>query len=224
LKIICISDTHNQHQVLTDELIDLYKLYPDAILIHSGDACLAGTKKEAIDFLEWFGNLPFESKIFIPGNHDIAFDKAFSYIDYVELQEFAENKSINLLINDVYNIKTLKIVACSLIPFLSSWAFFADDSQRERFFEYIDQDADLIISHSPPYGCGDRASRGFGKFEHTGCKYLRNYIDRNNTPIVINGHIHEDFGLYNYKNTKVFNCSIMDARYNVSNRITIFDL
>ena len=51
MTILHLSDTHNQHRQLTD--------LPDAdILIHSGDFTMAGTEQEAIDFLNWFCDLP----------------------------------------------------------------------------------------------------------------------------------------------------------------------
>lgn len=64
VKILHLSDIHCCHHRL--------KKLPNAdIVIHSGDFTMNGSKKEAIDFLNWFCNLPYPNKIFICGNHDV---------------------------------------------------------------------------------------------------------------------------------------------------------
>lgn len=220
MKIIAISDTHCKHNAITQELLENYNEFPDSILIHAGDCCLDGNRYEAIDFLNWFGDLPFKTKILVPGNHDCAFEHSFFRIDYLELEELAKSKNINIVINDIFTINGIKFLCNSNIPKLRNWAFYAEDETRQRFFEFIDQNADIVISHTPPYGVLDEAPRGYGTFEHVGCKHLRNYIDRNNTKIVINGHIHECYGEQHYKDTKVYNCSILDGHYMSFNPIT----
>lgn len=44
---------------------------PEAnVLVHSGDFTMTGSESEAIDFMNWFCDLPHKHKIFICGNHD----------------------------------------------------------------------------------------------------------------------------------------------------------
>lgn len=63
MKILHLSDTHNCHHRLRD--------LPEAdVVVHSGDFCMAGSEQEALDFLNWFCDLPYKHKIFICGNHD----------------------------------------------------------------------------------------------------------------------------------------------------------
>lgn len=63
MKILHLSDTHNCHHRLRD--------LPEAdVVVHSGDFCMVGTEQEALDFLNWFCDLPYKHKIFICGNHD----------------------------------------------------------------------------------------------------------------------------------------------------------
>lgn len=50
MKILHLSDTHNCHRRLGD--------LPEADVVeHSGDFCMVGTEKEALDFLHWFCDL-----------------------------------------------------------------------------------------------------------------------------------------------------------------------
>ena len=63
MTILHISDTHGKHHQLRElPLAD--------ILVHSGDFTMAGSEEEAIDFLEWFIELPHRHKILVAGNHD----------------------------------------------------------------------------------------------------------------------------------------------------------
>ena len=63
MKILHISDTHGCHRRLDD--------LPQAdIVVHSGDFTMNGSEQEALDFMNWFCDLPYPQKIFICGNHD----------------------------------------------------------------------------------------------------------------------------------------------------------
>ena len=63
MKILHISDTHGSHRRLRD--------LPEAdVVVHSGDFTMNGSEQEALDFLNWFCDLPYLQKIFICGNHD----------------------------------------------------------------------------------------------------------------------------------------------------------
>lgn len=223
MKIVAISDTHGKHNYINREILKIENI-ENSIIIHSGDACYHGTKVEAEEFLIWFGNLPFKHKIFIPGNHDIPFEYKDYNLTYMEMSEIAKKNNVNLLINEILEIEGFKILGSSHIPFLKNWAFYSEDEQRARFFELIDQDADIVVSHTPPYGLGDQAPRGIGKYEHVGCKFLKQYVDKNEPKVVINGHIHEGYGMTTIKNTRVFNCSNLDGHYMNFNPVTIIEL
>lgn len=55
MKILHLSDTHNCHRRLRD--------LPEAdVVVHSGDFCMVGTEQEALDFLNWFCDLPYKHK------------------------------------------------------------------------------------------------------------------------------------------------------------------
>ena len=62
MKILQISDTHNQHRQLTD-------LPAADVIVHCGDFTDNGTEEEVLNFLNWFVELPYPHKIFITGNH-----------------------------------------------------------------------------------------------------------------------------------------------------------
>ena len=51
MKILQISDTHNQHRQLTD-------LPAADVIVHCGDFTDNGTEEEVLNFLNWFIELP----------------------------------------------------------------------------------------------------------------------------------------------------------------------
>jgi predicted phosphohydrolase len=67
MKILHLSDTLGRHHALQN-------LPVADIIIHSGDMLWAGTGKEALNFIDWFGELNYKHKIFIAGNHDDCFE------------------------------------------------------------------------------------------------------------------------------------------------------
>ena len=69
MKILQLSDTHNQHRLLTN-------LPAADVIVHCGDFTENGTEEEVIDFLDWYYNLPYKYKLFVIGNHDLCLRKA----------------------------------------------------------------------------------------------------------------------------------------------------
>lgn len=68
INITFISDTHNKHKQITNDLIG------GDILIHTGDLSSMGYEHEINEFAKWFNSLHhYQYKIFIAGNHDWGF-------------------------------------------------------------------------------------------------------------------------------------------------------
>ena len=69
MRITHISDTHNHHAKLQDDL-------PGGdLLIHSGDFSSIGRRSEIERFIKWFNNVDnYTYKVFIAGNHDLTFE------------------------------------------------------------------------------------------------------------------------------------------------------
>lgn len=64
LRVVCISDTH-------DQIVDVP---PGDILIHAGDLTNDGTAADIQKQLDWLKALPHPVKVVIAGNHDSYFD------------------------------------------------------------------------------------------------------------------------------------------------------
>ena len=130
MKILHLSDTHGSHR----RLIDL----PVAdVIVHSGDFCMVGSEAEAIDFLDWFCDLPYDHNIFICGNHDECLYGA--NIDGLDT-------NVHYLCNSGVEIDGVKFYGVPM---------FMDDcisDRQTRNIENIPNDTDVLITHNPPYG------------------------------------------------------------------------
>lgn len=224
MNLICLSDTHNEHPQLTPYMKSLYEDHPNAVLVHAGDSTNSGSLTECTNFLEWFGSLPFEYKIFIPGNHDTSFEFTPYNDNYRVLTKLAESLGITILINSVATIDGVTFMGVSKIPRLHSWAFYADEHERQRFYGNCPQDIDVIVSHCPPHAIADTIGI-HAEGRYSGCSAFRDYIYRNDPKVAICGHIHERYGVYDLENgTKVVNCAVLNERYQMQNLPIIVDV
>ena len=62
MKLVCISDTHGDHEGI--------ELPEGDVLIHAGDLSAHGQRAETHAFMKWLGHQPFEHILCIAGNHD----------------------------------------------------------------------------------------------------------------------------------------------------------
>lgn len=85
MTILQISDTHNQHQQLTN--------LPTAdVIVHCGDFTDMGTEEEVFDFLNWYIGLPYKHKLFVTGNHDLCLWEAMDIEDLPENVHFLQDR------------------------------------------------------------------------------------------------------------------------------------
>lgn len=184
-KIVIISDTHNQHERLSIPEGD--------ILLHAGDLSVLGKYEKVEKFLHWMEWLPHTHKIFIAGNHDLLFEDnptlARQLLDDVVGVTYLQDSSVT--------VEGLKIWGSPWTPRFYDWAFNVDAAMLHRKWENIPEDTDIIMTHGPANGIGDRAPRNNGiGFEHTGCPDLKRKIIEINPTLHVFGHIHEDYGIY----------------------------
>lgn len=133
MRILHLSDTHGCHRRLRD--------LPEAdVVVHSGDFCMVGSEQEAIDFLNWFCDLPYRHKIFICGNHDDCLYGA--NIDGLD-------HNVHYLCNSGIEIEGLKFYGVPM--------FMGDciTDRQSRNYASIPEDTDILITHSPAYGILD---------------------------------------------------------------------
>lgn len=200
MRILVISDTHNQH----DQLV-----LPDAdMIIHCGDATNKSSFAELLSFSEWFKNLPYKYKIFVPGNHDWF---CFSNGYYLVKQWLSPD--VHFLIADYIEIEGLKIFG----------------SAKEGY-EKCPEDIDILITHEPPNAILDELPP-FSRFNNEplplfmgDLNLLNEVIERIRPKYHLFGHIHECNGQQEiFKNIHFINGAVLDEYYKLvrPNGITI---
>ena len=195
MKILHLSDTHNCHHRLRD--------LPEAdVVVHSGDFCMVGTEQEAIDFMNWFCDLPYRQKIFICGNHDAC-------LYGVNIEGLDSN--VHYLCNSVIEIEGIKFYGISM---------FTEDcisDRQNRNYSNIPIDTDVLITHSPAFGILD-----FDDNIHYGSEELLTRLSALNLRAHLFGHIHANHGITTIGNTIFSNGAIMNTDYtHLLNPITL---
>lgn len=205
MKITFISDTHSKH----DELTLAIPMDTD-LLIHAGDLSTMGKPAELSRFLNWYNDLPIPNKVFVAGNHDFLPEKAPPLFRSM-LDNFSD---LIYLENEEIVIDNLKIWGSPISPFFFNWAFNRHrGADIRRYWEAIPEDVDILVTHGPPLGFGDRTTRG----ELVGCKDLLDFVEKIKPKYHTFGHIHEGYGLYQNEDTTFINASVLNERYEMVN-------
>lgn len=195
MKILFLSDTHGHHKsIVIEKGTDM--------IIHAGDA--SNSKDidintiEMKDFLDWYENIPnVKYKIFVAGNHDKS-------IEEKKIDIKNEYKNIIYLEHETVIIKGLKIFGSPYTQeFGNNWAFNIKKELLYDLWNSIEENTDIVITHSPPKGILDLATKYSkdsngkryyeeNKFEYCGCPNLKNKILEINPLCHVFGHIHNN--------------------------------
>ena len=206
MKICLISDTHSLHRQI--------KIPETEILIHAGDLSSQGTKEELRVFLDWFANLPHKHKVFIGGNHDFMLEE--------DREAFLEMLPDNLIYleNETREIEGIKIWGSPITPYFFNFAFNRQRGKAIRcYWEEIPSDTDIVVTHGPPFGIGDRTLKGI----NAGCEDLLEILQKIKPKYHVFGHIHEAYGIYQKEATTFINASNVDIHYRAVNAPIVLD-
>lgn len=226
MRLVCISDTHNQHDKLDVPKGD--------VLIHAGDWTSTGTQKQVISFIRWFSSQPHIHKILIAGNHDVTLDKTFYDSNWNNFHSKYPHRAhdiknyvlrevgIHYLENSEITINGIKFYGSPVQPAFGGWAFGVDRGLPiQSVWSKIPDDTDVLITHGPPYGYGDLLDMG----ERVGCRdLLKEVKDRVKPKVHIYGHIHEGYGVYELGATRLINAASCDEHYRINNPPIVFDI
>lgn len=236
MKIVAISDTHNRHKKIKkfwteDQDGNELEALGGDVIVHSGDATGRGEKGEILPFLDWFADLDFRFKIFVPGNHDWGFERAPEFY-----REECKKRGIILLIHESVEIEGVKFWGSPASPWFYSWAFNYRRTLEEstvfnspwikNIWDQIPEGTNVLITHGPPHGILDQLvyANGDYKNEFVGCEELKRAITRIKPDIHIFGHIHCAYGEKHLDGTSYYNASICGESYMVDNDPHIIDL
>lgn len=186
MKILQISDTHNLHRQLTN-------LPVADVIVHCGDFTDNGTEEEALDFLNWFIDLPYQYKIFVTGNHDLCLWDAEDIEDLPDNVFFLQDRGVTIEGVKFFGIAYNHLE--SLIP----------------------EDTDIVVTHEPPIMILDKSA---GK--HWGNAPLFKRVMEVKPRYHLFGHAHEGYGAIKQDGIIFSNGAILDDRYNVCHQPKVF--
>ena len=227
MKITLLSCTHTKHNQVTEHLPG------GELLIHAGDFMNSGySKSEAIEFFEWFDNIPnYETKIFIGGNHDRLMQNdpewvkntlpQYKTIDYREDEELVEYSDGP---NGDWPEENIRIYGSPWQPEFCNWAFNLPRNGEELKAKWnaIPWNTDILVTHTPAWGTLDDVEGNRGV--HLGCELLAKHINEVSRPkIHVCGHIHSGYGYYFNGQTHYFNASVLNEQYNYTQKPFTFD-
>lgn len=198
VRIVCISDTHNQTP----------KLPPGDIFIHAGDLTKQGSPEELQRAFHWLDGQDFRCKIIVAGNHDLGLDRQFQDQGRSQTAEqvqanidlFQSSPSMHYLEHEAKCIilpnhdgteTRLKVFGSPYSPKHGKWAFGYNRSAELELWQAIPLDSDIVITHTPArYHVDESIRDGPG-----GCENLRQDLWRVRPKLFVCGHIHEASGV-----------------------------
>lgn len=186
MKILHLSDTHGCHHRLRN-------LHEADVVVHSGDFCMVGSEREALDFLNWFCDLPYRHKIFICGNHDDCLYGA--NIDGLD-------DNVYYLCNSGIEIDGVKFYGVPM--------FMGDciTDRQDRNYAGIPDDTDVLVTHSPAYGILD-----FDDGINYGSEELLGKLAMFHLKAHLFGHIHVEHGVTKHNGVIFSNGAIINSDY-----------
>ena len=144
MRIVAVADTHTFQN-------DLGSIPQGDVFVHAGDLVRSGKLSELAPVAEWIRALPHPHKIVVAGNHERCFEQ-----DRIG-SEAVLGAGIQYLQDTGTRIDGLMFWGSPWQPKYQKWAFNLPrgKSLRERW-DLIPDDVDVLVTHGPPKGYGDR--------------------------------------------------------------------
>lgn len=194
MRIVAVADTHLYHHE-----IDV----PDGdVFVHAGDMCRGGSLAELAEALAWVRALPHRHKVVVAGNHDGALVE-----DAAEARALMEG--VVYLEDSGATIDGVSFWGSPWQPEYHGWWFNLPRGEPlARRWARIPAGVDVLITHGPPAGVGDRSGMGDVR---AGCSDLARRVVEVAPRVHLFGHIHEDGGAWPRGATTHVNCTTWEA-------------
>lgn len=176
VRVVCISDTHDQH----------VSIPPGDILVHAGDLTDSGTAADIQREVDWLRSQPHPVKVVIAGNHDSWFD-----VRSRKQEDNAKDARVDLdgLLYlesglTVQEVKGRKITIFGVpdIPKCGPESFaFQYTQESQPWLSKVPLHTDILVTHTPPKHHLDLG---------IGCPHLLREIWRVRPRLHVFGHVH----------------------------------
>lgn len=205
LRLVVLSDTHGLHGDL--------EVPPGDVLIHAGDLTRRGDLEEVRAFDAFLAGLEHRHKLVIAGNHDFCFERR-------PAAARALLRHAVYLEDEAVEVAGVRFYGSPWQPWFYDWAFnLRRGPEIAAKWRLIPEDTDVLVTHGPPLGHGDRTARG----DRAGCADLLERIRRVRPRYHLFGHIHEAYGSSADETTTYVNASTCDLAYRPVNRPVVLD-
>lgn len=172
---------------------------PDGdVLVHAGDLLQFGNAQEMQRAMEWLAALPHAKKVVVAGNHEVCVERG-------EGRAAIERAGAIYLEEESITIDGLHFWGAPWTARMRVWAFGKDRGREmAETWAKMPDDLDVLITHGPPYGFGDRVPiQGIPR--HVGDVDLLERIRVTRPKHHIFGHIHQDPGAWRCGPTRLYN-------------------
>ncbi len=191
VSLVAMADTHGYQRKLV--------VPPGDVLIHAGDLTQRGTMAQLTEVRDWLLSLPHPHKVVIAGNHDFALQ------DERERARALFGPPFVYLEDELATVAGLSIWGSPWQPWFYDWAFnLQRGPEIDARWRLIPEGVDVLVTHGPPAGYGDRCSDG----RRVGCEDLLRHLARVKPRLHLFGHIHEDKGAWQVGPTRVVNATV----------------
>ncbi|MEW6278266.1 MAG: metallophosphatase domain-containing protein [Candidatus Eremiobacterota bacterium] len=188
LTLVLLSDTHSHHRVVVP---------PGDVLIHAGDITQWGSLQDVAHFDRFMAAQSHRYKIVIAGNHDFCFQKCpeearrlLTHCTYLE--------------DEALVVEGIRIYGSPWQPTFCNLAFNLPRGEKLReCWARIPSDTELLVTHGPPQGHGDRTHDGHS----VGCADLLARVRELRPRLHVFGHVHEGRGVSTEGGTTFVNAS-----------------
>ena len=201
MRIVAVADTHTFER-------DLGTLPEGDLLVHAGDMLRGGTLEELGPMAEWFNAQPHAHKIIVPGNHDVCFqtqpDEARALVD------------ATVLVDSGVTLGGLTFWGSPWQPQHPDWGYHCPPESIGAKWALVPAGTDVLITHTPGRGIGDRAS-GHGR---VGCRALAEAGRRIQARMHLFGHVHQEGGAWLHDGRWQMNVTTWESE----RAATVFDI
>jgi hypothetical protein len=180
------------------------------ILIHAGDITNDGSIEEIQKQVDWLASLPHKEVVVISGNHDTYLDprtrpslpeeKRTGSIDWKRVHYLQHRKLTLTLALEPSNSESettrllsgprhrrIRIYGAPQIPACGPMSVHAFQYERgkDAWSETVPEDADILVTHTPP-----KYHRDLALPDGMGCEHLMAEVERVKPTLHVFGHVH----------------------------------
>jgi len=230
MRIVALSDQHGYMPEVPpcDLLLIAGDICPDrirdAVAMYQPDAQAAWFDRM---IRPWVATAPARHRVVTWGNHDWC-GQACDFTR--DAPEHAASTALQIVVDRQTTIALEAGGACVSIwatPWSTAfmdWAFMKTPQELAETYARIPEGIDILMSHQPPFGYGDRVTELSGHSVHIGSRELLAAIERVRPRLVVCGHIHGGHGRYEHEGIPIHNVSVVDERYRHVHEPTVIEL